>query len=150
MPELAQVSYSYRDNPDVPAFDDSKALFVFDGMCVLCSGGAAFAMRHDRHTRVNFTPAHSTLGQALYRHYGVACSETYLLVAGGRAFTASAGYLQLYAVIGGAWHLLRAGAIVPERWRDAAYALVARNRYHCFGKVEHWALLTPEQRARLL
>jgi predicted DCC family thiol-disulfide oxidoreductase YuxK len=49
----------------------------------------------------------------------------------------------------GAGHLLRAAAIVPERLRDAAYALVARNRYRWFGKVEHCTLLTPEQRARL-
>jgi predicted DCC family thiol-disulfide oxidoreductase YuxK len=58
--------------------------------------------------------------------------------------------LRLCAVLGGAGHLLRAAAIVPERLRDAAYALVARNRYRWFGKVEHCALLTPEQRARLL
>lgn len=150
MPELARGHYSYREDPGVPAFDDSKALFVFDGMCVLCSGGAAFAMRHDRRARVNFTPVRSNLGQALYRHYAVEWNETYLLVAGGRAYTASAGYLRLCAVLGGAWQLLRAGAIVPERWRDAAYGLVARNRYRWFGKVEHCTLLTPEQRARLL
>ena len=71
MPELAHALYSYREDPGVPAFDDSRALFVFDGVCVLCSSGAAFVMRHDRHARVNFTPVRSTLGQALYRHYAV-------------------------------------------------------------------------------
>jgi predicted DCC family thiol-disulfide oxidoreductase YuxK len=150
MPELAHAPFSYRDDPAVPPFDDTKALFVFDGMCVICSGGAAFVMRHDRHQRVNFTPARSTLGQALYHHYHVELNETYLLVGGGRAYTASAGYLQLCTVLGGPWICLRAGAIVPERWRDAAYALVARNRYRWFGEVEHCALLTPGQRARLL
>jgi hypothetical protein len=69
MPELAHAPYSYREDPGMPAFDDSRALFVFDGACVLCSGGAAFVMRHDRHARVNFTPARSNFGQALYRHY---------------------------------------------------------------------------------
>jgi len=150
MPELKQAPHSYRDDPGVPAFDDSRALFVFDGTCVLCSGGAAFVMRHDRHARVNFTPVRSALGQALYRHYAVEWNETYLLVDGGRAHTASAGYMRLCAVLGGPWRCLRAGAIVPERWRDAAYALVARNRYRWFGTVEHCTLLTPEQRARLL
>ena len=150
MPELAHAPYSYREDPDVPAFDDSRALFVFDGVCVLCSGGAAFLMRHDRHARVNFTPARSPLGQALYRHYAVEWNGTYLLVEGGRAYTASAGYLRLCAVLGGAWRCLRAAVIVPERWRDAAYSLVARNRYRWFGQVEHCTLLTPEQRARLL
>jgi predicted DCC family thiol-disulfide oxidoreductase YuxK len=150
MPELQHAAYSYRDDPAVPAFDDSRPLFVFDGTCVLCSGGAGFLMRHDRHARVSFTPARSSLGEALYRHYGVDWNETYLLVADGRGYTVSAGYLKLCAVLGSAWRLLQVGAIVPERLRDAAYALVARNRYRWFGKVEHCALLTSEQRARLL
>jgi predicted DCC family thiol-disulfide oxidoreductase YuxK len=150
MPELAHAPYSYRQDPGVPAFDDGLALFVFDGVCVLCSGGAAFVMRYDRRARVNFTPASSSLGQALYRHYRIDWNETYLLVEGGRAYTASAGYLRLCTVLGGAWHCLRVSAVVPERWRDAAYALVARNRYRWFGKVEHCTLLSPEQRARLL
>ena len=47
MPELPHPAHSYRHDPDVPAFDDSRALFVFDGVCALCSGGAAFVMRHD-------------------------------------------------------------------------------------------------------
>ncbi len=150
MPELPRVPYSYREDPDVPAFDDSSVLFVFDGVCVLCSGGAALLMRHDRHARVNFTPARSALGQALYAHYAVDWNETYLLIAGGRGYTASAGYLRLCAILGGGWHCLRVGAIIPERWRDAAYAAVARHRYRWFGQVDHCALLTPEQRARLL
>lgn len=150
MPELPHPAYSYRDDPAVPTFDDARALFVFDGVCVMCSGGAALLMRHDRHGRVAFTPARSELGQALYRRYGVDWDETYLLVEGGHAYTASAGYLRLCTVLGGAWRLLRIGTLVPERWRDAAYALIARNRYRWFGKVEHCTLLTSEQRARLL
>ena len=71
------------------------------------------------------------------------------MIEGGRAYTASTGYLRLCAVLGGAWRLLRAAAIVPEGLRDAAYGFVARNRYRWFGKVEHCTLLTPEQRARL-
>jgi len=83
MPELRHAPHSYREDPGVPAFDDSRALFVFDGTCVLCSGGAAFVMRHDRHAWVNFTPVRSNLGQALCRHYAVEWNETYLLVEGG-------------------------------------------------------------------
>ena len=134
----------------MPAFDDSRALFVFDGVCVICSGGAAFVMRHDRHARLNFTPARSTLGQALYRHYAVNWNETYLLVEGGRAYTASAGYLRLCTILGGGWRYLRVSAIVPERSRDAIYALVARNRYRWFGKTNECRIPTPELRARMI
>jgi predicted DCC family thiol-disulfide oxidoreductase YuxK len=150
MPELPSAPHSYRQNPTVPAFNDSKPLFIFDGVCVLCSGGAAFVMRQDPQARVNFTAARSPLGQALYTHYAIDWNETYLLIANGHAYTATAGYLKLCELLGGPWQLARATAIIPEPWRDAAYALIARHRYRWFGKADHCALLTPEQRARLL
>ena len=31
MPEVSRQPFSYRDHPAVPDFDDSRALFVFDG-----------------------------------------------------------------------------------------------------------------------
>lgn len=150
MPELSGRQFSYRSDPSVPSFDDSRALFVFDGVCVLCSGGASLVMRHDQDERVNFTPAQSELGIALYRHFGVDWNETYLLVDQGRAYTASAGYLHLVSILGGAWRFLRVGSVIPEVLRDAAYKVVARNRYRWFGTANQCALLTREQRARLL
>ena len=62
MPEVSKLPYSYRNDPTVPAFNDSKALFVFDGICVLCSGGASWIMRRDCNALVNFTPAQEVLG----------------------------------------------------------------------------------------
>ena len=150
MPEVSTRAGSYRDDKAVPAFDDSRALFVFDGVCVLCSGGASWIMRHDKRARINFAPAQGALGQALYRHYGVDMQESYLLIAEGRAFTASRGYLELCRILGGWWHIPRVTAIVPEGMRDRLYALVARNRYRWFGKVGYCALLTTAQRERLL
>jgi hypothetical protein len=87
MPEVTRSRFSYRKDRAVPTFDDSRALFVFDGVCVLCSGGAKWIMRHDRKMMINFTPAQGALGQALYAHYGVEMDESYLLVADGRAYT---------------------------------------------------------------
>lgn len=150
MPEIARPAFSYAIDPGVPRFDDGRALFVFDGTCVLCSGGAGWLMRFDRGARVNLASAQSPLGRALYAHYGVEMDGTYLLIDRGRAYTASAGYLRLCAALGGWWHVLRLGGVVPESWRDAAYALVARNRYRWFGRAEHCSLLTEAQRRRLL
>lgn len=142
--------YSYRSDPQVPPFDDGRPLFVFDGVCVLCSGGASWIMRRDRAGRIAFTPAQGPIGQALYRHYGLAIDDTYLFLADGRAYGLSEGYFQVACVLGGAWRLAAVLRIVPRPLRDAAYRLVARNRYRWFGKAESCALLTPEQRSRLL
>ena len=150
MPEVSAQAYSYRGDPTVPPFDDSRALFVFDGVCVLCSGGASRVMHFDTRSKVNFTPMQGPLGQALYRHYRVDPDESYLLIANGRAFTASRGYLKLCAIMGGSWHLLRIGRLIPQGWRDAVCAAIARNRYRWFGRTAYCARLTPEQRTRLL
>jgi predicted DCC family thiol-disulfide oxidoreductase YuxK len=143
-------AYSYRTDPQVPPFDDSRPLFVFDGICVLCSGGVSWVMRHDRAARIAFAPAQGAVGLALYRHYGLAIDDTYLFVADGRAYGLTEGYFQVARVLGGAWRLAAVLRLVPRPLRDAAYRLVARNRYRWFGRAEHCALLTPEQRSRLL
>jgi predicted DCC family thiol-disulfide oxidoreductase YuxK len=150
MPEISAQPHSYRADPAVPPFDDSRALFVFDGVCVLCSGGVRWLMRFDRPAKVNFTSMQGPLGEALYRHYGINPDESYLLIANGRAFTASRGYLELCALVGGIWHVLRICALIPEGWRDVLYGVIARNRYRWFGRIEYCALLTPQQQARLL
>jgi predicted DCC family thiol-disulfide oxidoreductase YuxK len=150
MPEVSSSRFSYRDDRTVPAFDDSRALFVFDGVCILCSRGVSWIMRHDRKTVINFAPAQETLGRALYAHYGVEMDESYLLIADGRAYTASRAYIELCRILGGRWHILRVAGVIPERFRDWSYVLIARNRYRWFGKTDYCILLTPEQRRRLL
>jgi predicted DCC family thiol-disulfide oxidoreductase YuxK len=150
MPEIFGNRFTYRDDRAVPTFDDSRPLFVFDGVCVLCSSGARWIMRHDRKALVNLTTAQEALGRALYSHYGMAMDESYLLIADGRAYTASRGYIELCRILGGWWHILRVTAVIPEGLRDWFYVLIARNRYRWFGKTAYCALLTPEQRSRLL
>jgi len=71
MLEVSTCTASYRNNPTAPAFDDSRPLFVFDGVWVFCSGGASWIMRHDKKARIDFTPAQEALGKALYTHYDV-------------------------------------------------------------------------------
>ena len=125
-------------------------LFLFDGHCVLCSGGVARLMRLRRANRLQFASAQSPLGRALFAHYGEDPDQTYLLIDDGRAYGRSDGYLRLCRLLGGPWHLLRALTLVPRPLRDAAYAVIARNRYRWFGTADQCALLTPEQRARLI
>ena len=77
--------YAYRNDPNVPHFDDDQPLIVFDGDCVLCSRTMRMILRLDRHKRFRLTPAQSDLGQKLYGHLGLPTDrfETYLLIADG-------------------------------------------------------------------
>lgn len=150
MPELARPAYSWRGDPTVPAFDDATPLFVFDGICVLCSTGAALLMRRDREGRINLASAQSPLGAALYRHFGLPIDDSYLFLSEGRAFTKSRGYFEVAGTLGGWWRLLEAARILPEPAGDWLYDRLAANRYRWFGTAEQCALLSEAQRERLL
>jgi predicted DCC family thiol-disulfide oxidoreductase YuxK len=150
MDARSNAAYSYRDDPAVPWFDDSRPLFVFDGTCAMCSRGVRVLMRIDRRGMIACASAQGELGKALYRHYGIALDETYLLIADGRLYTKSAGYFRMLREIGGWWRLAGMLRLIPQSWLDWAYDQVAANRYRWFGQVAVCALLTDAQRARLL
>jgi predicted DCC family thiol-disulfide oxidoreductase YuxK len=134
----------------LPPYPTDRPLFVFDGVCALCSRGAAWLMRHDRRGQFYFTSAQSPLGQALYRHHGLAFDDTYLLVDHGKAWNKSDGYLHMLGILGGAWKLLLIFRLIPRPARDWAYDLIARNRYRWFGKVGYCELIPGDWVKRLL
>ena len=137
--------------PAPPDWGDPRPLFIFDHVCVLCSGGVSFIMKHDHAARIAFTPAQGPLGQRLCQHYGIDWNATYVFIRNGRAFTKSDGYFEVARTLGGWCRLTLVFRIIPRPLRDFAYDLIARNRYRWFGKTaEACQLLTPDQRARLI
>ena len=151
MADHASVTpYSYRHDPAVPAFPDDRPLFIFDGVCVLCSGGAAWLMRHDHQRVFQMTTAQSPLGAALYAHYGIDWNDTYLMVSGGLPYTKSDGYLQMCRIVGSWWRVFLVLRLVPRPLRDWGYDLIARNRYRWFGRVEYCQLIPEDMRVTLL
>lgn len=59
-------------------------------------------------------------------------------------------YLRLCRMLGGRWKLFLIFGLIPRPIRDWAYRIVARHRYRWFGKVDQCALLSEEQKARML
>lgn len=139
MPE--NIPYSYRQDSSVLSFPDDKPLFVFDGVCVLCSGGARWLMHHDKQNLFRFAPAQSPLGQSLYKHYGIVMDDTYLLLDKGIMYNKSNGYLHMLDILGGKWILLKILYLIPRQIRDYVYDMVARNRYKWFGKTGYCEMI---------
>ena len=125
-------------------------IFVFDGYCVLCSTGASFIMRHDPEGKVSFLSAQSSLGMAVYAHFALPLDASYLLITPEGTFTKTTGYFRLADILGGWFRLGKIFKLVPRALRDRVYDWVATNRYRLFGKSEQCALLSGDQRARLV
>jgi salicylate hydroxylase len=137
---------------DLLANIGDKPLIVFDGMCVLCSANARFVLNHDRRSLFRLTTAQGPLGEALYRHYGLANGdyETMLVLERGLLLTESDAAIAIARGLGWPWRAAAAARIVPKSLRDSFYRLVARNRYRWFGKRDSCWVPGPGDRDRML
>jgi predicted DCC family thiol-disulfide oxidoreductase YuxK len=145
-------NFSYRDDENVPDFDDDRPIIIFDGHCVFCSGWVRFLLHRDRRAHYRFLTAQSALGEALYRHYGLETRdyETNMLLHHGRPHFKSDAVIRTMAGLGFPWMLVRVFRIVPRRLLDAVYGFVARHRLKIAGRRDSCYLPTAEERARFL
>jgi len=128
----------------------SSPIWLYDGVCVLCSGGVRYTLRHERDHSIRFVAIQSAEGRDLARQHGIDPDEpdSFLFVENGRALAKSDGVLALAAHLGGPARLLRLGRLLPKRARDWLYDRVARNRYRLFGRKDSCDLPDPATRQR--
>ena len=145
-------SFSFRDDPAVPAFDDSSPIAVMDADCALCSWGARMIHRLDRTGTTRIAPVQSPLGRALMGHYGVdpADPATWLFIDEGRAHVDFDAVIHAGRRFGGWGRVTFVLRLLPKPARDRLYRLIARNRYRLFGRGDFCALPDPAFQRRLL
>jgi predicted DCC family thiol-disulfide oxidoreductase YuxK len=112
-------------------------VLLFDGVCNLCNGVVQFVIPRDPAGRIRFAPLQSPTGQALLaRHDLPADLDSVVLVEGDRAYTKSAAAIRVAELLGWPYRAAAVARILPRRLRDAAYDVVAANRYDWFGRKE--------------
>ncbi len=141
--------YSYRDDPDVPSFDDSKPLIIFDGDCVLCSSGVQWEIAHDPDGETRFAVIQDALPQSIYRHYGLDADafDTFLVLKDGKPFLRWRAWTMAARLMPPPWRWLGwAGDLVPAFIGDPIYDFVQRNRIGWFGARD--VCFTPDEKDR--
>ena len=126
-------------------------VILYDGTCVFCSRWVRFVAAHDKLKRFRFAAIQSRYGARLAQAFGIdACDpDTNAVVHGGVAYFKSDAALTVLSHLAGfGW--MRALFFAPKRLRDAAYDLVARNRYRIFGKYDVCFVPDAEMRARVM
>lgn len=144
--------YSYRADPRVPAFDDSRPVTFMDGQCVLCSFGARLIARYDKAGQFRICRVQTPLGQSMLEHYGLKIDdpESWLLLVDGKAYTSLEAMIRAGRIVGGVGLLLQPLRLIPRPVQDWAYRRIARNRYAWFGQGDMCAIPDPALRARLM
>lgn len=125
---------------------------VFDGLCNLCTRSVRFILEHEKGPALRFAPLQSPAGARLLRRFGFdpADAKTFVLIEGGAAYVKSDAAIRAAAYLRGAGKLLALLRFVPRPVRDAAYDVVARNRYRWFGRRDACMAPAAELRARFI
>ena len=129
-----------------------KATWLFDGVCVLCSRGVQYTLRHEKAPSILFVAIQSEKGRALAQSHDLDPDDptTFLFIENGVALEKSDAVIALSRHLRGPVALIPNFRFLPKTLRDAAYSFVARNRYAMFGKTETCYLPSPDQRERFV
>lgn len=144
--------YSFRADPQVPAFADNHPVVFMDGACALCTTTARLIARLDRRGEFRICPVQSPLGQAILRHYGLNPDDpdTWLYMVDGRVYGSMEGMIQAGRRMGGLAKIIEICALLPKAWQDWIYQKIARNRIRWFGRADMCAVPDAKLRARLI
>jgi predicted DCC family thiol-disulfide oxidoreductase YuxK len=126
-------------------------VILYDGVCIFCSRWIRFVLARDRDLRFRITQIQSPYGTRLAQAFGIdpADPDTNAVIHGGIAYFKSDAALTVLSNLPG-WRWTRALFAVPRPLRDAAYSLIAQNRYRIFGKYETCFVPDAEMRARVM
>lgn len=145
-------AYSFRDDPDVPAFEPPDHFTVMDAQCGLCAKGAMWIASNDRSHKFRIVPMQSELGSALLKHYGMSPDDplSWLYIQRGEAYSSMDAIIRVGQELGGAWKALVVLRILPRAAQDYLYGVIARNRYRFLGRKSFCDLPAPEIQERIL
>lgn len=113
----------------------SSSVVLFDGVCNFCHAWVRFIFKHDRTGRFRFASQQSEKGRQLLTAAGAPADlSTLILLEEGCVYVKSEAALRIIASLGGVWSAAKWLRVLPLKWRDWAYDVLAHNRYRLFGK----------------
>jgi len=113
-----------------------KPILLFDGVCNLCNSTIQFVLKRDKKHYFKFASLQSNYGQLFLKKNKLPTSiyDTFILIEGNSYTIKSSAILKVFKQLSGLWPILYIFIIIPKIIRDALYNIIAKNRYHIFGK----------------
>ncbi len=131
---------------------DNMQIILFDGVCNLCNSSINFIIDRDPNKNFLFAPLQERTGQDLQMKYGLRpeALDSVVLIKNGKVYQKSSAALEIAKKLSGGWKLLIIFKLVPQRFRDRIYDLIAKNRYRWFGKTDQCRMPTPDLKMRFI
>lgn len=134
-----------------PALPRGEAVVLFDGYCNLCNGAVRFLIERDTAGKFVYSALSWPYGEKVKAAFPELREvDSIVLYDGERFHVKSTAALKIAGMMPGLWPAMKVFLVLPRFIRDAAYDLIARNRYSLFGKKETCMMPTSEIKARFL
>jgi predicted DCC family thiol-disulfide oxidoreductase YuxK len=131
--------------------DQKPIIILFDGVCNLCNGFINFLIDRDAKKQFKFASLQSSFGESILLKNNLPTDDyqSVIILENEELFTKSSAIFKVIERLPN-WRWLRIFKVLPNFILDGIYGLIARNRYHIFGKRDSCRLPTPELRDRFL
>lgn len=126
-----------------------EKIIFFDGVCVMCNGLIRFILRHDKNKIFYFATLQGKKAQQLIPSLS-SDVKTMVLWDNGQIRTESDAIIDILILLGGIFKLANILKIFPKFFRDKVYRFIADHRYRWFGQTDSCALLSSEERKRIV
>lgn len=111
------------------------AIILFDGFCNLCNGSIDFVMKRDKHKVFRYVALQSEAGVFMRKKFEISEeTDSLILWQNGKFYFYSDAVLLIAKQLRFPWSVFAVFFVLPVFIRNAAYRLIARNRYKWFGK----------------
>lgn len=115
--------------------NEGKNIILFDGDCNFCNYWVIFVLKRDKQKVFTFASLNSEIGNKLKLEHQIPLTvDSIVLIKNDQIFIKSQAALEIAKKLGGGWFMMASFKIIPTFIRDIFYDVVAKNRYHWFGK----------------
>ena len=132
--------------------EQAKAIWLFDSVCLLCSWGVQYTLKHEKSPSTKFVAIQSGEGRLLAQNNGIDPDDptSFLFIENGVALEKTDAIIALSKHLRGPAQFAVILMVIPRRLRDAAYLFIAHNRYRIFGKTDICIVPPVDQRERFV
>jgi|GEM_PF-31650 len=129
---------------------DPKPIIFFDGVCGLCTASVQLLLKFDTKHKLQFSPLQGTTYSKIVGSF-TDTFDSIIVVSNGKQYEEFSALRIIGKELGGFWNFLSiCSYLIPLSLGNFFYRLIARNRYHVFGKHSTCMLPTIEQKAQFL
>ena len=132
-------------------------IFLFDGVCGLCSKFVQFVLPKDQENKFQFASLQSSFATELLKRYNINPKDlnSFYVVAdydlpSQRVLSKSDAAAFVLSNLDGPWSMLSLIKHLPKALRNWGYDLVAKNRYQIFGKKDSCQLPSESTKGRFI